>query len=158
MFNNTFRYAQAGQQSFPRNYVCMHWEPNLPPRGTFLCPGVTFSCPGVMLTLLLGLRMLVFYTKVPQWRNGRLRRAIPWVGAECPFGNLNATCKPLTFSQQQQLRESAIGHFCLVSILNRNTYTILERGGTSDPLHILTRFAQYFKVSVLIDWFVKKIG
>ena len=27
--------------------LCVHWESNLPPRGTFLCPGVTFLCPGV---------------------------------------------------------------------------------------------------------------
>ena len=27
--------------------IATHWESNLPPRGTFLCPGVTFLCPGV---------------------------------------------------------------------------------------------------------------
>jgi hypothetical protein len=58
---NAFRHARSVLQAMTADRgragaQAMHcWESNLPPRGTFscpggatfLCPGVTFSCPGV---------------------------------------------------------------------------------------------------------------
>ena len=51
------------------------------------------------------------------WQNASNNAMSPVrTGAEWPFGNLNTKCKFLTFSQQQKLCESAIGHFYLVGV------------------------------------------
>ena len=45
-FVNAVDVVDAAEQ--PRRGT-RQWESNLPPQGTFLCPGVTFLCPGVIV-------------------------------------------------------------------------------------------------------------
>ena len=83
------------------------------------------------------------------WQNASNNAMSPVrTGAEWPFGNLNTKCKFLTFSQQQKLCESAIGHYYLVGVLIANTNTCLNGGGTSLAYFNCPppTLAQYFNV------------